>query len=262
VYLSDVALVDVDGGTTSRRSWFPSPTTTTTTTMTTTNAKCASSSPVGGGRVIERSMAGSSGGGGGGADPRMWGLRDVGIACLRGHVASSPIGSYSALTTMIVPTANAVLSEYDAICDCDSSMSSFLSSSSSSSSMALDARPLVRDCVRTIIDLGSLPPLLEELIVISSRRLGMEGEAWGNAFREDDGRGGTAGRTASTLRGLGRALDVMMSIGGGNARGGGGKDEGTTVVVPPPRRGRNCTARSRTFACTGTVRGCTPTSHR
>ncbi len=127
-----------------------------------------------GGHVIERSTASVS-------NPRIWGLWDVGIACLRQHMLRTPNaarpsgdvmgGTLPVLTTMILTTAYAVLSEFDH------------PHTSFSSSMS-DTRPLTRNCVRTIIDLGSLPALLEELIVVASARFEKEGKAWGIHLNE------------------------------------------------------------------------------
>ena len=142
--------------------------------------KVSSSSPPSppGGKVVERSSASSN-------NPRVWGLWEVGIACLRQHMVRCPASimatttstnhsgtTLSVLTTMILTTAYAVLSEYDN-----------QSSSYSVANMG-DSRSLVRNCVRTIIDLGSLPALLEELIIVASARFEKEGMAWGMSLNE------------------------------------------------------------------------------
>ncbi len=136
------------------------------------------------GHVIERSAASMS-------NPRVWGLWDVGIACLRQHLLRNSkvtqelarpngesgddpnilMSTIPVLTTMILTTTYAVLSEFDFPHTCFSSSMS-------------DTRPLTRNCVRTIIDLGSLPALLEELIVVASARFEEEGISWGAALNE------------------------------------------------------------------------------
>jgi cullin-4 len=80
------------------------------------------------------------------------------------------------LTAMILTTAYAVLSEYD-----DKTHQSF---SSSSNVITGDTRPLLRNCVRTIIDLGSLPTFLEEIIIVASARFDKEGQWWSSALSE------------------------------------------------------------------------------
>jgi hypothetical protein len=187
------------------------------------------------------SAAAAGGGVGGGG-----GLRDVGIACLRGRAAAAPPGGshLSVLTALIAATADAVLSEYDrdrAGSSSSATAPSSASSSSSSSAMAaLDARPLARDCVRTIIDLGSLPSLLEELIVVASRRFGAEGGAWCAALRESGG--GTAPeflmRVEARLR-TGVSLADYYLPGGNSADGvaalrGLSRLERLSGAVPPP----------------------------
>jgi hypothetical protein len=132
-----------------------------------------SSSPPPGGRVIERSAAASA------SNPRVWGLWDVGIACLRQHMLlhtpnapdHSNMITIPVLTTMILTTTYALLSEFDH------------PHTSFSSSMS-DTRPLTRNCVRTIIDLGALPALLEEVIVVASARFENEGKSWGIFLNE------------------------------------------------------------------------------
>jgi len=140
-----------------------------------------------GGKVMERSSASSN-------NTRIWGLWEVGIACLRLHMVRRPatkqalpnssddgssgkeLGTLSVLTTMVVTTAYAILSEYDDDFSNHTSIASY-------STMG-DSRPLLRNCVRTIIDLGALPSLLEELIVVASARFEKEGVAWGMALSE------------------------------------------------------------------------------
>lgn len=138
-----------------------------------------SSAPGAGGNVVERSSASSN-------NSRVWGLWEVGIACLRQHMVNnipsvnnsdSGAATLSILTAMIVTTAYAVLSEYD-------NTTADQSSSSYSAANMGDSRPLVRNCIRTIIDLGSLPTLLEELIVVASARFEKEGISWGMSLNE------------------------------------------------------------------------------
>jgi len=102
--------------------------------------------------------------------------------------AASSLGTLSVLTTMVLTTAHVILSEYD-----DRSFSS----SSNAMSVGGDVRPLVQNCVRTIIDLGALPSLLEELIIVASERFEKEGNWWGGALGERDGGGSRKSRIAS-----------------------------------------------------------------
>jgi len=140
-------------------------------TSTTNNS---SSSPPGG-NVIERSSASSN-------NSRVWSLWEVGIASLRQQMVNCPTSSsmdsvtqddttLSVLTAMILTTTYAILSEYD---NDDNN-----NTANTQSSLMMDnSRPLIRNCVRTIIDLGSLPSLLEELIVVASTRFDKEGQSW------------------------------------------------------------------------------------
>ena len=152
-----------------------------------------------GGRVLDRSSVGvTSGGmlGGGGSaytDTRIWSLRDVGIACLRHRCMPSVVDgggegrgiTIPVLTTLILATTHAILSEYDQQRDCGGGDGKLSSSSSSTPSTVFDdVRPLTRDCVRSIIDLGSLPSLLEEIIIVASSRFGREGMSWKEALSE------------------------------------------------------------------------------
>ncbi|EED91828.1 hypothetical protein THAPSDRAFT_268825 [Thalassiosira pseudonana CCMP1335] len=77
------------------------------------------------------------------SNTRIWGLWDIGIACLRKHMMRSPQLTVSD-----------------------------------------DVRPLVRNCVRTCIDLGALSSLFEELIVVASVRFEKEGKSWGRALSD------------------------------------------------------------------------------
>lgn len=161
----------------------------------------SSSSSSWGGRVLDRSLVGvTSGGmlGGGGSaytDTRIWSLRDVGIACLRWHATMSlpsppPVvdsggeegRTIPVLTTLILATTHTILSEYDQ--QRDGGDGKVSSSSSTPSTVFDDVRPLTRDCVRSIIDLGSLPSLLEEIIIVASSRFGREGMSWKEALSE------------------------------------------------------------------------------
>jgi len=133
----------------------------------TTTTKDSSSPP--GGNVIERSSASSN-------NSRVWSLWEVGIACLRQQMVNCPTSqnddtTLSVLTAMILTTTYAILSEYDNDND--------INTANTQSSLMMDnSRPLIRNCVRTIIDLGSLPSLLEELIVVASTRFDKEGQSW------------------------------------------------------------------------------------
>ncbi|KAL9190122.1 hypothetical protein ACHAXT_007333 [Thalassiosira profunda] len=135
-----------------------------------------------GGKVLERAAAG----GAGGNNPQVWGLWEVGLACLRGHMLrSSPIDEMTdaatttvpVLTALVLTTAHALLSE------CDGAAAPSLSYSSDALAMG-DRRSLLRNCVRTCVDLGALPHLLEEIIVAASARFAHEGTWWAAALRD------------------------------------------------------------------------------
>merc|ERR1719253_1216696 len=111
-----------------------------------------------GGRVTERSSAPSASN-----DPRVWGLWEVGIACLRrrmvaassaaaaGHNAHhTTTRTLSVLEAMVTTAAHSILSEYDRSPDA-------ASVTCSSSTADRHDRPLLRNIVRTIVDLGGLP---------------------------------------------------------------------------------------------------------
>mmetsp|Transcript_33631 Transcript_33631/g.70714 ORF Transcript_33631/g.70714 Transcript_33631/m.70714 type:complete len:1009 (+) Transcript_33631:162-3188(+) len=163
-----------------------------------------------GGKVVERSAA-SSGYATNDGRSRVWGLWEVGVACLRKHmlhgVPATVGGAASAgvmgetdattlpvLTTMVLATAYAILAEYD-----DPSSSSSVSDNVVAMS---DVRPLLRNCVRTIVDLGALPSLLEEIIVAATARFEREGRWWGMALAGDaeggDSAGAAGGRRSRT----------------------------------------------------------------
>jgi len=174
VYYSNVDLEEIGSGTNGVEEKgklkedesamdIDTPTSSADTTSTTNNS---SSSPPGG-NVIERSSASSN-------NSRVWSLWEVGIACLRQQMVNSPKtqedDTLSVLTAMILTTTYAILSEYDNDDD---------NNTNTQSSLMMDnSRPLIRNCVRTIIDLGSLPSLLEELIVVASIRFDKEGQSW------------------------------------------------------------------------------------
>mmetsp|Transcript_9094 Transcript_9094/g.15458 ORF Transcript_9094/g.15458 Transcript_9094/m.15458 type:complete len:1104 (+) Transcript_9094:114-3425(+) len=129
------------------------------------------------GKVVERSSISQN--------TRTWGLLEVGLACLRKHMTraptnnnrmtdvSPPTKTLTVLTSLVLSTAYAILSEYDNN-----------GSSLGSNSTIGDTRPLVRNCVRTCVDLGALTPLLQELIVGATIRFQKEGQWWGNALSE------------------------------------------------------------------------------
>lgn len=130
------------------------------------------------GKVVERSSISQN--------TRTWGLLEVGLACLRKHMSRAPISNsmmtdltpspsntLPVITALVLTTAYAILSEYDNN-----------GSSLGSSSTIGDTRPLVRNCVRTCVDLGALTPLLQELIVGATIRFQKEGQWWGNALSE------------------------------------------------------------------------------
>ena len=150
--------------------------------------KVGGSSSLGvGGKVLERSAGAAFSSNN---STRVWGLWEVGIACLREHMLKQPtvgermsddamVGDaaiFPVLTTMVLTTAHAILSEYD---------NRSLTFSSSYNVVAMsDIRPLVRNCVRTCVDLGALPNLLEELIIVASARFEKEGSWWSQALGE------------------------------------------------------------------------------
>ncbi|KAL7543263.1 hypothetical protein ACHAXR_012765 [Thalassiosira sp. AJA248-18] len=171
VYLSDVELDEIGGSTTA--------------------ASGLSSQRGLGGKVLERSSAGAFSN----SSTRVWGLWEVGTACLREHMtptmmtikslAPSDSGADAGtdngggtqllpvLTTMVLTTAHAILSEYDTNrSDASGPVNITMS----------DIRPLVRNCVRTCIDLGALPTLLEELIIVATARFEKEGKWWSLAL--------------------------------------------------------------------------------
>ena len=129
------------------------------------------------GKVVERSSISQN--------TRTWGLLEVGLACLRKHMTRTlnnndimtdltpPPNTLPVLTALVLTTAYAILSEYDND-----------GSSLGSNSTIGDTRPLVRNCVRTCVDLGALTPLLQELIVGATIRFQKEGQWWGNALSE------------------------------------------------------------------------------
>ncbi|KAL7554760.1 hypothetical protein ACHAWF_018287 [Thalassiosira exigua] len=140
------------------------------------------------GRVLERSAASSLGGTAAG---RAWGLQEVGVACLRARMLRRPsVGVpgnaddvLPALTAMVLTTAHAILSEYDGDAD-------------GAGGPGDATRPLVRDCVRALVDLGSLSSLLEKLIVAASHRLAVEGREWSAILSEEGG--GAASKSSRT----------------------------------------------------------------
>ena len=132
------------------------------------------------GKVVERSSISQN--------SRTWGLMEVGLACVRKHVTrvENPFDGPSSnmmtdqtptsnkmpvLTVLVLTTAYTILSEFD---NSDTS--------SARNSTIGDVRPLVKNSVRTCIDLGALTPLLQELIVGASIRFQKEGQWWGNAL--------------------------------------------------------------------------------
>eukprot|EP00986_Skeletonema_menzelii_P001883 scaffold510_cov184-Skeletonema_menzelii.AAC.11 len=129
------------------------------------------------GKVVERSSISQN--------TRTWGLLEVGLACLRKHMTRTlnnndimtdltpPPNTLPVLTALVLTTAYAILSEYDND-----------GSSLGSNSTIGDTRPLVRNCVRTCVDLGALTSLLQELIVGATIRFQKEGQWWGNALSE------------------------------------------------------------------------------
>lgn len=135
------------------------------------------------GKVVERSSISQN--------SRTWGLLEVGLACLRKHMTRRapiinnnsmmtdltppPNNTLPVLTALVLTTAYAILSEYD---------NNGSSLGGGNSTIGGDTRPLVRNCVRTCVDLGALTPLLQELIVGSTIRFQKEGQWWGNALSE------------------------------------------------------------------------------
>jgi hypothetical protein len=121
----------------------------------------------------------------GGVNSRVWGLWEVGIACLRKHITLEPEAletsgrTFSVLTAMILVTTHALLSEYD-----DDPSSNQSKNQAVASSIVGDSRPLIRNCVQTCIDLGSISALLEELIIAASLRFRNENKIWGSALNE------------------------------------------------------------------------------
>lgn len=128
------------------------------------------------GKVVERSSLSVSA-----SNTRIWGLWDIGIACLRKHMMRSPQLTVSdgdskttilpVLVAMVLTTTYAILSEYDGNDD-------------QQNAIMVDVRPLVRNCVRTCIDLGALSSLFEEVIVVASVRFEKEGKSWGRALND------------------------------------------------------------------------------
>ena len=115
------------------------------------------------GKVLDRTAAF------GGNNSRIWGLWEVGIACLRKHMTVQPRAdetTFSVLTAMVLVTTHALLSDYD-----DSSSNN-------------DTRPLIRNCVQTCIDLGAMSSLLEEVIVAASSRFRRESKTWASSLNE------------------------------------------------------------------------------
>ncbi|KAL7470770.1 hypothetical protein ACHAXS_011044 [Conticribra weissflogii] len=154
------------------------------------------------GKVIERSASL-------GSNPRVWGLWDVGIACLRRHMLRCPSSCNASvgnnqldsktidegrhryipvLLAMLKTTAYAMLSEFD------EELSSSFTVGSSAAVMG-DSRPLIRNCVRSCIDLAALSSLLEEVIIAAAVRFDREGVWWGNLINVEDvnSAGGNAG---------------------------------------------------------------------
>ncbi|KAL7490110.1 hypothetical protein ACHAW6_015872 [Cyclotella cf. meneghiniana] len=138
------------------------------------------------GKVTERSTSF----GGSAFNSRVWGLWEVGIACLRRHMMRHPkpsdmmidddltSGTFSVLSAMLLVTTHALLSEFD------DEFSSNQTTNQASSTIVRENRPLIRNCVRTCIDLGALAPLLEELIVAASARFQKESKSWARALKE------------------------------------------------------------------------------
>jgi len=160
-----------------------------------------------GGKVIERSASL-------GSNPRVWGLWDVGIACLRRHMLRCPSSHIASvrnnemntkiikeegnryipvLLAMLKTTAYAILSEFD-------EENSSSSTAGSSAAVMGDSRPLVRNCVRSCIDLAGLSFLLEEVIIAAAVRFDREGAWWGNLINIEDvnSTGGNAGSSGIT----------------------------------------------------------------
>ena len=132
------------------------------------------------GKVIDRNSSF------GGASSKVWGLWEVGIACLQKHmtVKLNPSemvndAAFSVLTSMVLVTTHAVLAEYD-----DSSSDTHSNTGLASANTIGDTRPLIRNCMQTCIDLGAMSILLEELIVATSSRFRKECKSWGINLNE------------------------------------------------------------------------------
>ena len=134
------------------------------------------------GTVADRSHAPSG--------SRTFGLDAVGTACLRRHMTlgslpnttSDGSGRVPVLTALVATTARAILSEFDGD-DLDDALR-HSSTMMSSGDVRGDVRPLVRNCVRTIVDLGALPMLLEEVVVACSAMFTRESDEWSDALAE------------------------------------------------------------------------------
>ena len=132
------------------------------------------------GKVVDRNASF------GGVNSRVWGLWEIGLACLRRHMTiqhstvMSDDATFSLLTSMVLVTTHAFLSEYD-----DDASSNNQSNHAAASTVG-DTRPLIRHCVQTCIDLGSVSALLEEVIVAASSRFKKESISWGRDLSESN----------------------------------------------------------------------------
>ena len=132
------------------------------------------------GKVVDRNASF------GGVNSRVWGLWEIGLACLRRHMTiqhstvMSDDATFSLLTSMVLVTTHAFLSEYD-----DDASSNNQSNHAAASTVG-DTRPLIRNCVQTCIDLGSVSALLEEVIVAASSRFKKESISWGRDLSESN----------------------------------------------------------------------------
>eukprot|EP00956_Cyclotella_meneghiniana_P007079 scaffold9620_cov70-Cyclotella_meneghiniana.AAC.2 len=130
------------------------------------------------GKVVDRNASF------GGVNSRVWGLWEIGLACLRRHMTiqhssvMSDDATFSLLTSMVLVTTHTFLSEYD-----DDATSNNQSNQVVASTVG-DSRPLIRNCVQTCIDLGSMSALLEEVIVAASSRFRKESNSWGRDLSE------------------------------------------------------------------------------
>lgn len=132
------------------------------------------------GKVVDRNASF------GGVNSRVWGLWEIGLACIRRHMTiqhstvMSDDATFSLLTSMVLVTTHAFLSEYD-----DDATSNNQSNQAAASTVG-DTRPLIRNCVQTCIDLGSVSALLEEVIVAASSRFKKESISWGRDLSESN----------------------------------------------------------------------------